>query len=212
MAEHTPHITLRVPEAMRDAYRRVCEQLGVTRTDDLIEHIRRQIIEHGDAEAQAALAAADVELAERRSRKGGRPRKDSSPAPLPSPPGESPLRGTGSPAVGVCEASIYLNTSAFLASHRFRLRSSFTPKLCVTPVSSSSRHCRSSGGSPRGSAPTGPRARTRSSQVTRHSGPLAQEASGPGFGRWPDRNWARSASQDRRSSSSWKVITSMVSA
>jgi len=61
---------------MWDAYSRVCEQLGRGRSDDLIEHIRRQIAEHGDEEAQAALADADAELAARRARKGGRPRKN----------------------------------------------------------------------------------------------------------------------------------------
>lgn len=76
MADHTPHVTLRVPQVMWDAYSRVCEQLGLARTDDLIEHIRSQIAEHGDEEARAALEAADAELAQRRARKGGRPRKN----------------------------------------------------------------------------------------------------------------------------------------
>jgi hypothetical protein len=57
------------------AYGRVCARLGVDRTADLLEHMRRQIERHGDGEDRADLAAADRELAERRSRKGGRPRK-----------------------------------------------------------------------------------------------------------------------------------------
>jgi hypothetical protein len=57
------------------AYGRVCERLGIDRTTDLLAHMRRQIEQHGDDEDQADLAAADREFAERRARKGGRPRK-----------------------------------------------------------------------------------------------------------------------------------------
>jgi hypothetical protein len=60
---------------MWDAYDRVCKRLGRDRSDDLIEHVRRQIEQHGDDADRAALGAADAELAERRARKGGRPRK-----------------------------------------------------------------------------------------------------------------------------------------
>lgn len=78
MAERTtPATALRVPRAMWAAYGRVCERLGRERSADLIEHIRRQIEQHGDDADRADLAAADAELAERRARKGGRPRKDS---------------------------------------------------------------------------------------------------------------------------------------
>jgi hypothetical protein len=38
--------------------------------------MRRQIKRHGDEEDLADLAAAEEELRERRSRKGGRPRRD----------------------------------------------------------------------------------------------------------------------------------------
>lgn len=60
---------------MWDAYGRVCERLGVDRTGDLLDHMRERIREHGDAEDLAALEAAEQELAVRRSRKGGRPRR-----------------------------------------------------------------------------------------------------------------------------------------
>lgn len=76
MADHTPRINVRVPQAMWDAYDRVCERLGHGRTEDLLAHIRQQITEHGDDDDRAALAAAEAELAERRARKGGRPRKN----------------------------------------------------------------------------------------------------------------------------------------
>lgn len=72
----TPVANLRVPRDMWAAYKRVCERLGRDRTDDLLSHIRRQITEHGDDTDRAALEAAEAELAERRARKGGRPRKN----------------------------------------------------------------------------------------------------------------------------------------
>jgi hypothetical protein len=57
------------------AYGRVCARLGRDRTEDLLDRIRQQIREHGDETDLADLAAAEAELAERRSRKGGRPRR-----------------------------------------------------------------------------------------------------------------------------------------
>lgn len=59
------------------AYSRVCERLGVERSEDLLSHVRRQIEQHGDDTDRADLAAAERELFERRARKGGRPRKAS---------------------------------------------------------------------------------------------------------------------------------------
>lgn len=76
-ADHTPTIKVRTPRAMWDAYGRVCERLGRDRTEDLLARMREQIERHGDGADRAALAAADAELAERRARKGGRPRKTS---------------------------------------------------------------------------------------------------------------------------------------
>jgi hypothetical protein len=52
----------------------VCARLGHDRTEDLIGHIRQQVTQHGDDGDLADLAAAEDELRERRSRKGGRPR------------------------------------------------------------------------------------------------------------------------------------------
>jgi hypothetical protein len=57
------------------AYGRVCARLGRDRTEDLLAYMRRQIKRHGDEADLADLAEAEVELAERRARKGGRPRK-----------------------------------------------------------------------------------------------------------------------------------------
>ena len=56
------------------AYERVCARLGRDRTEELTDHMRRLIKRHGDEQDRADLAAADLELAERRSRKGARPR------------------------------------------------------------------------------------------------------------------------------------------
>lgn len=74
MTGRTPTTPIRVPRRMWAAYGRICERLGRDRTEDLLAHIRRQIRKHGDEEDLADLGAADEELRERRSRKGGRPR------------------------------------------------------------------------------------------------------------------------------------------
>jgi len=66
-----------MPRGLWDAYGRVCERQGRERAQDLVDHVRREIEQHGDAQDLADLAAADAELAERRARRGGRPRKDS---------------------------------------------------------------------------------------------------------------------------------------
>jgi hypothetical protein len=78
MAGPTPTTPIRVPRRMWAAYGRVCARLGRDRTEDLISHIRRQVRRHGDAGDLADLAAAEDELRERRSRKGGRPRGSTS--------------------------------------------------------------------------------------------------------------------------------------
>lgn len=76
MAEQTPTRPIRVPVRMWAAYGRVCARLGRDRTEDLLEHMRRQIRRHGDEADKADLAAAEDELRERRARKGGRPRRE----------------------------------------------------------------------------------------------------------------------------------------
>ena len=75
MADHTPAVHFRVPDVMWAAYGRVCERLGRDRAEDLLGHIGRRIEEHGDDADRADLAAGYAQLAERRARKGGRPRK-----------------------------------------------------------------------------------------------------------------------------------------
>lgn len=74
MGESTPTTNIRVPSKMWAAYGRVCARLGSDRSEDLVGHIRQRLTEHGDAADLADLAAAEEELRERRSRKGGRPR------------------------------------------------------------------------------------------------------------------------------------------
>lgn len=76
-ADHTFVTRFRVPRRMWDAYGNVAERLGTDRSSDLVDHIRDAIRKHGDAADIAELEAAEQELAERRSRKGGRPRKES---------------------------------------------------------------------------------------------------------------------------------------
>lgn len=72
----TPTRPIRVPTRMWDAYGRVCARLGLDRSGDLLDRMRERIQEHGDEQDRADLEAAERELAERRSRKGGRPRKE----------------------------------------------------------------------------------------------------------------------------------------
>lgn len=74
--DHTFITRFRIPRPMWDAYGRITQRLGTDRTADLVTHVRAVIEEHGDEQDRADLAAADQELAERRSRKGGRPKKE----------------------------------------------------------------------------------------------------------------------------------------
>ena len=75
MTGPTPTTPIRIPRRMWAAYGRVCGRLGRDRTEDLLAHIRRQIKRNGDEADNADLTAAEEELRERRSRKGGRPPK-----------------------------------------------------------------------------------------------------------------------------------------
>ena len=71
--DHTFTTKFRLPRRMWDTYGRVLN--GQDRSADLLDHVRAVIKKHGDEEALAELAAAEQELAERRSRKGGRPKR-----------------------------------------------------------------------------------------------------------------------------------------
>ncbi|MCP2336118.1 hypothetical protein [Actinomadura rupiterrae] len=73
--DHTRVRQVRVPDGIWAAYGRVCSKLGVNRAGDLVDHMRARIREHGSEEDIADLDRAEEELAERRSRKGGRPPK-----------------------------------------------------------------------------------------------------------------------------------------
>lgn len=72
--DHTHHTRFRIPRVMWEAYGRVTDRLGTTRSARLLDHVRADIKAHGDERDLADLAAAEEELAERRSRKGGRPK------------------------------------------------------------------------------------------------------------------------------------------
>lgn len=74
---HTTPRPIRVPDPLWQAYGRVCDRLGTDRTNDVLEHMKARIREHGTAEDQADLDRAERELAERRARKGGRPARTS---------------------------------------------------------------------------------------------------------------------------------------
>lgn len=74
--DHTFITRFRIPRPMWDAYGRITQRLGTDRTADLVTHVRAVIEKHGDEQDLACLAAADQELAARRARKGGRPKKE----------------------------------------------------------------------------------------------------------------------------------------
>jgi YD repeat-containing protein len=73
--DHTFSTRFRIPKVMWDAYGRVTTRLDTDRSARLLDHIRADIKAHGDEQDLAALAEAEQELAERRARKGGRPRR-----------------------------------------------------------------------------------------------------------------------------------------
>ena len=75
--DHTFVTRFRIPRRMWDAYGTAAERQGVDRSTDLVDHVRDFIRKHGNEHERAELAAAEQELAERRARKGGRPRKES---------------------------------------------------------------------------------------------------------------------------------------
>ena len=75
-AKHTPWRKFRLPTPLWEAYGSVCARvLNRERSEDLVEHVRTLVAEYGNAEELAKLELAEQELEERRSRKGGRPRK-----------------------------------------------------------------------------------------------------------------------------------------
>lgn len=76
--DHTFITRFRIPKTMWNAYGRVTQRLGTDRTARLLDHVRNDIKAHGDEQDLTDLAAAEQELAERRARKGGRPRKEQS--------------------------------------------------------------------------------------------------------------------------------------
>ncbi|MEV6035997.1 hypothetical protein AB0L65_32920 [Nonomuraea sp. NPDC052116] len=74
--DHTPYRKFRLPDTLWEAYGSVCARVfSRERSEDLVEHIRTVISEYGDADELAKLETAEQEMAERRARKGGRPRK-----------------------------------------------------------------------------------------------------------------------------------------
>ena len=74
--KHTYLARLRIPLTMWQAYGRITDRMGTDRTARLLDHIRADFKGHGDEQDLADLAAAEQELAERRARKGGRPKKE----------------------------------------------------------------------------------------------------------------------------------------
>ncbi|WP_158920592.1 hypothetical protein [Streptomyces sp. NBRC 109706] len=78
--DHTFSTRFRIPRRMWAAYGRALGP-GQDRTADLLDHIRAVITTRGDDHDRAELAGAEEELAARRARRGGRPRKSPSKPP-----------------------------------------------------------------------------------------------------------------------------------
>jgi hypothetical protein len=74
--DHTFSTRFRIPRRMWDAYGTAAARRGIDRSADLVDHVRTFIEQHGNEHERAELAAAEQELAERRARKGGRPKKE----------------------------------------------------------------------------------------------------------------------------------------
>jgi hypothetical protein len=72
--DHTYSPKFRIPRRMWEAYGTASKRQGVDRSADLVDHVRDFIRQHGNDQELAELAAAEQELAERRARKGGRPK------------------------------------------------------------------------------------------------------------------------------------------
>ncbi|MEV0526033.1 hypothetical protein AB0I66_21590 [Streptomyces sp. NPDC050439] len=73
--DHTFATRFRLPRRMWDAYGTAADRQGVDRSADLVDHVRGFIRAHGNEQELAELKAAEQELAERRARRGGRPKK-----------------------------------------------------------------------------------------------------------------------------------------
>lgn len=73
--DHTFSTRFRIPRRMWDAYGTAATRQGIDRSTDLVDHVRSFIKQHGNEHERAELAAAEHELAERRARKGGRPKR-----------------------------------------------------------------------------------------------------------------------------------------
>jgi hypothetical protein len=74
--DHTYSPKFRIPRRMWDAYGTAAERQGTDRSTDLVDHVRDFLRQHGDEHELAELEAAEQELATRRARKGGRPKKE----------------------------------------------------------------------------------------------------------------------------------------
>ncbi|MFD8771826.1 hypothetical protein [Streptomyces sp. NPDC059916] len=73
---HTFTTKFRISHRMCDAYGTAAARRRVDRGTDLVDHVREFIRTHGNKQELAEVEAAEQELAERRARKGGRPKKE----------------------------------------------------------------------------------------------------------------------------------------
>ena len=74
--DHTFSPKFRIPRRMWEAYGTAAARQQTDRSADLVDHVRDFLKKHGNEHELAELEAAEQELAERRARKGGRPKKE----------------------------------------------------------------------------------------------------------------------------------------
>ncbi|MFB6675814.1 hypothetical protein ACFCWG_25975 [Streptomyces sp. NPDC056390] len=77
-SDRTFSTIFRIPRRPWDADGTAVARTGVDRSSDLVDHVRDFIRMRGNEQELAELEAAEQELAERRARKGGRPKKGAS--------------------------------------------------------------------------------------------------------------------------------------
>ncbi|WP_406102961.1 hypothetical protein OG698_11245 [Streptomyces sp. NBC_01003] len=71
------HHKFRIPRRMWDVNGTAAERKRVDRSADLVDHVREFIRPRGNKQELTELESAEQELAERRAREGGRPKRES---------------------------------------------------------------------------------------------------------------------------------------
>lgn len=75
---HTVNRVVRIPNGLWDVFGEVAGELGMSRAAAVIADMQRLVNKHGTEDQINRMNAAMEDMAERRARKGGRPRKQPS--------------------------------------------------------------------------------------------------------------------------------------